>query len=234
MNNMIKSEKIFIMVPAYNEEKTLEYVLIDLLNRGYYVVLVDDGSKDNTFEIARNVQRNYSKKLFLHKHIINRGLGAAIKTGICAALNHGADYIVTFDADGQHNPEDIVNVIKPLINGEADVVIGSRVFSDMPLTRNFGNYLMNILTFIFHGLYVQDSQSGLRAFTRNATKKLNLRYRGYDISSEIIREIKSNNLKLSEIPITTIYTDETMNKGTNTRIGLKILFRMVLDLFKSR
>ena len=93
---------------------------------------------------------------------------------------------------------------------------------------------MNVLTFLFHGLYVQDSQSGLRAFNRNAAKQLKLNYRGYDISSEIIREIKRNNLKFLEIPITTIYTDETMNKGTNTRIGLKILFRMVLDLFKSR
>lgn len=226
------SEKIFIMVPAYNEETTLKSVLTDLLSRGYYLVLVDDGSKDNTFKIAMDVQKEYPNLLFLHRHIINRGLGAAIKTGLQASINHGADYIITFDADGQHNPEDIINVIKPLKNGEADVVIGSRVFSDMPITRNFGNYLMNVLTFIFHGLYVQDSQSGLRAFTRDATKKLNLRYRGYDISSEIIREIKLNNLKLSEVPITTIYTDETMNKGTNTRVGLKILFRMILDSFK--
>lgn len=226
------SEKIFIMVPAYNEEKTLKPVLIDLLSRDYYVVLVDDGSKDNTFQIARTIQKEYPNKLFIHRHIINRGLGAGIKTGLQASVNHGADYIVTFDADGQHNPEDIVNVIKPLKTGEADVVIGSRVFSDMPITRNFGNYLMNVLTFIFHGLYVQDSQSGLRAFTCDATKKLKINYRGYDISSEIIREIKSNDLKFSEIPITTIYTDETMNKGTNTRVGLKILFRMILDSFK--
>ncbi len=220
------------MVPAYNEEKTLESVIVDLLDSKYYVVLVDDGSKDNTFQIARTIQKKYHNNLFIHKHIINRGLGAAIKTGIQASINHDASYIVTFDADGQHNPQDIINVLKPLKDKTADVVIGSRIFSDMPITRNFGNYLMNILTFIFHGLYVHDSQSGLRAFTVDAAKKLKLNYRGYDISSEIIREIKANNLKFAEIPITTIYTDETMNKGTNTTVGLKILFRMIIDSFK--
>ena len=128
--NTNKSEKIFIMVPAYNEETTLESVLIDLLSRGYYLALVDDGSKDDTFKIARSIQKNYPNKLFLHKHVINRGLGAAIKTGIQASINHGADYIVTFDADGQHNPDDIINVIEPLTKKEAEVVIGSRIFSE--------------------------------------------------------------------------------------------------------
>jgi glycosyltransferase involved in cell wall biosynthesis len=228
----LPQNKIFLVVPAYNEEKTVAFVLEDLCQRSFNVVLVDDGSRDGTYDIVKDMQNKYPNHIFIYRHVINRGLGAALKTGIAAALKNGAEYIVTFDADGQHDPHDIETVCEPLINKDADVVIGSRNFSDMPLSRNWGNYLMNTLTMIFYGIYVNDSQSGLRAFNANSARLLKLNYHGYGVSSEIISEIKKNNLNLKEVPIKTIYTSYTLEKGTNTSVGLKILFKMIIDIFK--
>jgi hypothetical protein len=91
---------------------------------------------------------------------------------------------------------------------------------------------MNFLTLIFYGIYVKDSQSGLRAFTAKSTRVLNLNSRGYGVSSEIVSEIKKNNLKLKEVPIQTIYNSYALSKGTNTSVGLKILAKMFIDIFK--
>ncbi|HSO25170.1 MAG TPA: glycosyltransferase family 2 protein [Methanobacteriaceae archaeon] len=223
---------VFILVPAYNEEKTVAEVLKELCEMGYKVILVDDGSQDETYNIVNALQADYPSRIFIYRHVINRGLGAALKTGMEASLKNGAEFIVTFDADGQHDVEDIEGVCHPLIEKKADVVIGSRNFKDMPLSRNLGNYLMNFLTLIFYGIYVKDSQSGLRAFTAKSTRVLNLNSRGYGVSSEIVSEIKKNNLKLKEVPIKTIYNSYALSKGTNTSVGLKILAKMFIDIFK--
>lgn len=223
---------VFILVPAYNEEKTVAKVIKELCEMGYKIILVDDGSQDETYNIVNSMKEKYPSKIFIYRHVINRGLGAALKTGMEASLKNGAELIVTFDADGQHDVQDIAGVCQPLIKKEADVVIGSRNFKDMPLSRNLGNYLMNFLTLIFYGIYVNDSQSGLRAFTAESSSLLDLNSRGYGVSSEIVSEIKKNNLKLKEVPIRTIYNSYALSKGTNTSVGLKILAKMFIDIFK--
>ena len=131
--------KIFVVLPAYNEEKTIAKVMEDLMKMGFEVVVVDDGSKDNTYNIASNIiqENNHG---FICKHLLNRGLGAALRTGIEASLMEDPDVIVTFDADGQHDPQDILNVSKPIINGDADVVVGKRNFREMPLSKKLGNH----------------------------------------------------------------------------------------------
>lgn len=223
---------IFILVPAFNEEKTIESMIEEIVSLGYKVILVDDGSKDDTYEIAKKSKARYHNNIFIYQHIINRGLGAALKTGMIAALKHGAKYIVTFDADGQHAIEDILKVCRPLKDSDFEVVIGSRPFEDMPTSKNFANTVMNLITYVFYREKVKDSQSGLRAFKAEVIPKLQIISRGYGISSEFIREIRRNHLKLAEVTIKTIYTPETQSKGTNTVVGLKILFKMIVDLFK--
>ena len=111
---MLDTEGVYLVVPAYNEEKHVETVLRDISKLGYHIILVNDGSKDNTLEIARSVQKDYPNQIYIVSHIINRGLGAALKTGMTDALKHNAKYIITFDADGQHAFEDIPKVLKPL------------------------------------------------------------------------------------------------------------------------
>jgi len=225
------NKEIFVVVPAFNEEKTVGPIIEEIASLNYNVVLIDDGSHDDTYEIASASQLKYPHNIFIFQHIINRGLGATLKTGMNAALLLGAKYIVTFDADGQHAIEDIFKVCQPLIDGKAEVVIGARPFEDMPGSKNFANTVMNFITHIFYRVNVKDSQSGLRAFKAEIVPKLSLFSRGYAVSSEFIREIRRNNLTFEEVTITTIYTPETQAKGTNALVGIKILFKMILDLF---
>ena len=226
------TKDVYLVVPAFNEEKTVSQIIEGIADKGYNVILVNDGSRDKTLELAIESKRKYPNQIFVVSHVINRGLGAALKTGMVVALNKGAKYIVTFDADGQHEIGDIPKVCKPLQDGEADVVIGARPFEDMPISKSFANIIMNALTLIFYGRKVKDSQSGLRTFTAHAADVINIVSRGYGVSSEFIKEISDKNLRLAEVTITTIYTPETQNKGTDAIVGLKILTKMVIDLFR--
>lgn len=223
---------VWIIIPAYNEENIMGEVLKELLSRGFNLVIVDDGSTDKTYHIASSIIKNNPGRGYLYHHPINRGLGATLKTGIEACLKKNAELMVTFDADGQHDPDDILSVSLPIIKGEADVVIGVREFNDMPLVKKISNQLMNLITGIFYGAHVKDSQSGLRAFNKKAALALDIESREYDISSEIIREIKNKNLRMEEVPIKTIYTDYALSKGTNLKVGVKILVKMIREVLK--
>lgn len=223
---------IWVIIPAYNEENIIGDVLKELLSRGLKLIIIDDGSTDTTYEIVKNILKDNTGKGFLYHHPINRGLGATLKTGIEACLKEKANIMVTFDADGQHNPDDILPVCQPIIDRKADVVIGVRDFNEMPLVKKISNQLMNLITWIFYGARVKDSQSGLRAFDRKAAITLDIQSREYGISSEIIREIKHKELKMEEVPIETIYTEYALKKGTNLKIGIKILLRMIRDVLK--
>ena len=223
---------IYVVVPAYNEERTVSQIIEGIAKEGYNVLLVNDGSKDNTLNLAIESKRKYPDSIFIVSHMINRGLGAALKTGMVAAIKKDAKYILTFDADGQHEISDIAKVVKPLQDGDADACIGARPLKDMPISKSFANFVMNFLTLIFYGRNVKDSQSGLRAFTADAASQIDIVSSGYAVSSEFIKEISDKNLRLAEVPITTIYTPETQHKGTDAIVGLKILFKMILDLFR--
>lgn len=217
--------KLVIVIPAYNEEKTIGKLIDQLKNQGYRrIIVVDDGSEDRTYKIAS------SKNAEVFRHIFNRGLGGALRTGFAAALKNGADLIVTMDADLQHSVSDIPKLVSPVINKEADVVIGSRMldFRDMPLSRRLANKIANFFTWLFFGLKVTDSQSGFRCFSKKALAKMDLTSNKMEISSEIIQEIKRNNLRLKEIPIKSIYTSYSLSKGQNLILGIKTLIKLIL------
>ncbi|WP_308575537.1 glycosyltransferase family 2 protein [uncultured Methanosphaera sp.] len=222
----------YIILSCYNEEETLQEVVEELVERGFNVIITDDGSSDNSPKIARNLVTKYPQMVDYYRHVINVGLGGAIKTGIQAALSKDAEILITFDADGQHNPEDLYNMYPPIENKEADVVIAARDFNDMPRGRKFGNTVMNYITYIFQGKMVKDSQSGLRAFSRKAAEMITLNSPQYGVSSEIIGEIERKNLRLKEVPMTTIYDQRTIEKGTNLFVGLKIVFEFMNEMFK--
>jgi glycosyltransferase involved in cell wall biosynthesis len=232
MKDSKDSNGIFLIIPAYNEEKTIGEILEKISKLNYKIVLVDDGSKDNTYKIAKKYRDKYPDNIFIYRHVLNRGLGAALKTGMNGALENNAKFVVTFDADGQHEIADIAKVCKPLIDGKADFVIGARPFEDMPRSKNFANTMMNLVTLIFYKTKVKDSQSGLRAFKADIIPDLSILSQGYGVSSEFIREIRQKNFKLEEVTITTIYTPETQAKGTNIFAGLKIIFKMIFDIIK--
>lgn len=215
----------WIVIPAYNESSTLAGVLKGLKTAGYKnTLVVDDGSKDDTLKIA---EAN-AKVVVSHK--VNRGLGGALGTGIEGALRMGAEYVVTFDADGQHDVHDLGVILKPLIEGDADAVIGSRLLNPegMPWYRRAQNWIANLLTYILFGVWTTDSQSGFRAFNRKAAGAISIRTNRMEVSSEIIREIGQHGLRYMEVPIKAIYTDYSLSKGQNIFVGVKTLAKLVL------
>ncbi|MGM5482224.1 MAG: glycosyltransferase family 2 protein [Nanobdellota archaeon] len=219
------SKKIIIVMPAYNEEAIIKETIKNVKNEGYKnIIVVDDGSQDKTSEFAKKC------KVKVLKHPINRGLGAALGTGIEAALEIRADVIVTFDSDGQHDPKDIKRVILPIIKGKADAVIGTRLKNPkgMPFLRRVGNWGLNMFTFTLFGVWTTDSQSGFRAFSRKGAKKLEIRSNKMEVSSEIIKEIGENRLRFKEIPIKAIYTDYSKAHGQSSLNAFRILGKLIM------
>lgn len=218
----------YIVVPAYNEEKTISVVLDDLLRyfRAEEIVVVNDGSRDRTAEIAR------SKNVHVLTHLVNRGLGGALGTGIKYSLRRGARLILTFDADGQHLVSDALRVMKPVAEGKADFAVGSRLKGDtsqMPFVKRFGNFVLDAITAVFARKYVSDSQSGLRCFNRECASKITITCDRYAVSSEIIIEVSKNGCRIVEVPIKAVYTEYSMKKGTNILEGVKIALNLLFD-----
>lgn len=216
--------KIIAIIPAFNEEKTIENIVRETKNFADEVLVINDGSSDLTKIKAESC----GAKVVNLK--INRGLGSALRTGIKTAINCNADIIVTLDADGQHDPEDIKRLIEPILNQEADVVIGTRMKKPegMPMIRQFANWFGNFVTFVLFGIWVTDSQSGFRAFSKYAAKKLDIRSDRMEVSSEIIKEIKDKELRLREVSIKPVYTEYSLSKGQSFFVGLQTAFKLIL------
>ena len=221
----------YVILPAYNEATRIQPVLESIAEKGYNMIVVNDGSSDNTLDVIKQTKQKYPDQIHIFSLIINRGVGVATQTGFDAVFQFDAKYVVSMDSDGQHSADDLDNVIKPLVSGEAQAVIGVRPLKDMPMSRNFANAVMNLLTRIFYRVNVSDSQTGFRAITIDALRKIDINARGYLISSEFIREVNDNNIPFAEVPIKTIYTPETQAKGTNVKEAFKILIQMIKHQF---
>ena len=221
----------YVILPAYNEATRIQPVIEEIAEKGYKMIIVNDGSSDNTLEVIKESKKKYPENIHIYSHIINRGVGVAMQTGFDAVLKYNPRFIVNMDSDGQHDANDLENVLEPLVTGRAQAVIGVRPLKDMPLSRNIANAIMNLLTRIFYKVDVSDSQTGFRAITIDALKKININARGYLISSEFIREVNDNYIPFEEVPIRTIYTPETQAKGTNVTVAFKILIQMIRHQF---
>ncbi|MDP2736561.1 MAG: glycosyltransferase family 2 protein [bacterium] len=218
--------KVFCVIPAFNEEKNIETVISQVKPLVNTVVVVDDGSSDRTADSAAKTDA------ILLRHIINRGQGAALRTGTEYSLNNGADIIVHFDADGQFLTRDIEKISAPLINGEAQVVFGSRFLNSehsaaMPfLKKYFIMPLAKAANKIFFNINLTDPQSGFRAMSREAAQKINWKQDRMAHCSEIMFEVKRHNFKVKEIPIRVIYH----NFGQSFSGGLKILKELFIAM----
>lgn len=221
---------MWIVIPAYNEEKVIQDVIREIQSAGYTnIIVVDDGSADDTYAKARKIPG-----VVTLKHKLNRGKGAATKTGIEAAKLLGADIIVTMDGDGQHNPHDIYRLVEPIQNNHCDVVLGTRLQNPegMPLYKIIANHIGNIVTWYFYGLMVSDSQSGFRAYSRHASELINTKTDRYEYDSEVIREIYIYKLKYKEVPIEVRYTDYSMGKVHKQSFtnGVKTFYKIVWNI----
>ncbi|MFA5248111.1 MAG: glycosyltransferase family 2 protein [Patescibacteria group bacterium] len=198
--------RIFCIIPALNEEKTIGEVVKKVKPLVDEIVLVDDGSSDRTAQIATEFGA------VILRHPLNRGQGAALETGNQYALKNGADIIFHFDADGQFSTEDISTVLAPLLSSESDAVLGSRFLGKesnmpafkkkviMPIARLVNNVLLGVE---LSGL--TDPQCGFRAMTSSAWRKISIKQGGMAHTSEIISKIIRNKIKVKEVPITVTY-----------------------------
>ena len=213
-------QRTYIIIPAKDEADRIGKVILGAQECGFpHVVVVDDGSKDNTAEIVQRCGAT------LVKHRINLGPGAATQTGIKYAIQQGAINIVTIDADQQHFPEDIKALVEKLEEDKLDIVLGSRflTYNTIPYSRIFYNKIANVVSSMATGIRVTDSQSGMKAFTAEFAKKSELHYNGFEFCVEMLRYVKIHNAKYAEVPIRVMYSKETMGKGQNFFVGLRML-----------
>ncbi len=216
-------------MPAFNEAKRMGSILSDLKKAGYKnIIVVDDGSTDDTINIAKK------KGVYVLSHVLNRGQGASLQTGIDFALSKGADIIVTYDADGQFVIKEIISVIEPIIKNEADIVLGSRFLGaakNIPLSKKIVLKIGVVVVFILYGIKITDSQCGFRALSRRAAEKIHLSYDRMEHAAEFFLEIMRNNLKYKEVPITVIYDEYSLRKGQDWSKSFELGIKMLIKKF---
>jgi glycosyltransferase involved in cell wall biosynthesis len=198
--------KIIIGIPAFNEEKNIAAIIIQLKKKYDDILICDDGSSDMTETIA------LSLGALVVRHNKNLGYGAAIKTIFNEAKKLNGDILVTFDADGQHQISEIDSVLKPIIENKAEIVIGSRFLGtakDLPKYRKFGIKTITGLTNAVAGSNITDAQSGFRAYSKKVLTEISPTESGMGISTEILIKSSKKQMKLFEVPITISYENNS-------------------------
>ena len=218
--------KIFIVIPAWNEGERIGQVLESLSSLPYKMVVVDDGSSDNTYQVASR----YSVVLLRHK--INRIQGAALQTGNDYALAKGADIIVHFDADGQFLVNEIESIVQPILDKQADIVFGSRFLakkSDIPwLKEKIYFPIARIINRVLFGIKSSDPQSGFRAMTRATAQKIRIEQDDFSHCTEIMAKAFEYKLRIKEVPITVVYHRFGQNLAGGIKIIKDLLFSKII------
>jgi glycosyltransferase involved in cell wall biosynthesis len=219
--------KTVAIIPAYNEGSRVAQVVRDALGYVDRVIVVDDGSTDDTAEHAR------AAGALLVRHIENSGAGAATMTGIEAARAIGADAIITLDADEQHDAHDIPALLAPIREGRADIVFANRFGrkNRIPLIRRIFNAVGNLLTLCATGRWVPDSQCGYKAFGPRAAEQVDLRMGGFEFCTEIVREAVQHRWRIVHVPVKVLYSEYTLAKGQSFAHGVKTALKILLRSF---
>jgi polyprenyl-phospho-N-acetylgalactosaminyl synthase len=218
---------IYVIIPVYNDELFLGSVLDDLRKNGFHqIILVDDGSN---IPVQLPASRGH---LLLVKHMVNLGQGAALQTGMQLAQQKGADIIVHFDADGQHLAKDIPALIEPIIQGNADVVLGSRFlpgsYTNIPFRRKLLLQIARFINLLLTGIQLTDAHNGLRAFSKKAGQTIQITENRMAHATEIINLLKKHRLRWCEVPVSVLYTAYSRKKGQKPVQAIHILFDLIL------
>jgi glycosyltransferase involved in cell wall biosynthesis len=201
----LRGRNVVVIIPAYNEERFIGSVVLKTRRLADIVLVVDDGSQDATAELAAAAGAQ------VVSHDENRGKGAALNTAFCRARDLRPEAVVMLDADGQHSPEELARVVEPVINGRADVVVGSRYLqprSSVPRHRIWGHWAFNLVTRLASGVPASDSQSGYRAFSPRALEAISFSSQGFSVESEMQFLAHQYGLRFAEVPITIQYLDK--------------------------
>ncbi len=227
---MAATGSVLYIIPAYNEGQVIADTIRNLLAEGPpgQVVVIDDGSQDDTGSCA------LAAGATVLTHIVNRGQGAALQTGFAYAQVCGAPVVVTFDADGQHDPTDVPKLIDPILSGEVDVVMGSRFLegSESPHMPPLRRLILRggvWFTRFMSRVPVTDTHNGLRALSSTALAAINLRLDDMAHASELIDEIYRRKLSFKEVPCRIRYSDYSMAKGQRSGAALRIAWTFFLE-----
>ena len=218
-------DAIYVVVPAYNEDTCLADVVREVRSVYPHVVVVDDGSTDDTFNAARQ------SATYVLRHIVNRGQGAALQTGIEFALSRGAQIIVTFDADGQHSVEDIQAMVAPIRQGACEITLGSRFLGrvdNLPASRRRTLKLAVWFTRLVNRVHLTDAHNGFRAFSRRAAGQIHITLDRMAHASELIDQIRSSSLPFKEVPVQVRYTAYSLQKGQSARGAIQIVLHYLI------
>jgi glycosyltransferase involved in cell wall biosynthesis len=224
--NVDPSSQVWIIIPAHNEEKMIGQVLADLLQYSFRILVVDDGSTDQTMQAALQYP------VTVLRHITNLGQGASLQTGMRYALSSpDPRFIVTFDADGQHHASDLPKMLDACSKGQYDVVLGSRFMKagqalNMPLAKRIVLKMAVWFTRVNTGLRLSDTHNGLRVMTAEAARKIQITQNGMAHASEFLAEIAAHKLRFCELPVTITYSDYSKEKGQSLLNIINILWDM--------
>lgn len=223
---MTDNSSIFVIIPCYNEARVVRKTVSGVLEKGYSVVVVDDCSSDGSKNQLKGLPVYYLR------HRVNLGQGAALQTGIDFAKKRGAKYFVTFDADGQHDSNDIAGMIDLSEKEKRDIIFGSRflpgAITNVSRSRNFALNLGRYINFLVSGIMLSDSFNGLRLLTDNAAEKIRIKENKMSHPVEILRITAAEKLKYAEYPVNIYYSDYSRTKGLKNKDGIKVLFEIIL------
>lgn len=215
--------RVVAIIPCYNTESHVAEVVAKCLRHVAQVIVVDDGSTDDTAKISNRAGAQ------VIRHGRNMGYGVSIKTGFREAQIKGSDIIVTIDGDGQNNPDEIPLLLEPILGENADLVIGSRFLSNnhnMPRYRKFGIRVITWLWNVFSKVKVSDSQSGFRAYSKTLLKNLILSENGMCISIEILEKTRRKGAEITEVPTFCSYTHSSISLGA-IKHGLNVSLSVI-------
>jgi glycosyltransferase involved in cell wall biosynthesis len=229
--SIVKKPRVCVIITAYHEEAAISKVLESLCRFSHNVIVIDDGSRDATAKKALEFP------VTLLRHPINLGAGAAMQTGFEFATQLPIDYVVTLDADGQHEPSEIPRLVDICQKGHFDIVLGSR-FLPGATAENIGWFrkavlkLGTIFTQVATGLKVTDTHNSFRVFTRASAAKIHMKQNRYAHSSELLAQIAVSKLKYTEAPVIVRYTEYSKKKGQSTWNMINILWDMISEKIK--
>lgn len=226
---MKNNKKIALLIPAYNEEEYIQGVIKSCTSYGMDIIIIDDGSSDSTAEKVRSLISSSGNNLKLLVHPENIGKGKALITGFEYIVNNDYAGVITLDADGQHDPDEIKDFLKIVRDESPDLVIGNRLgnTSGMPFIRLATNVFTSWIISNIAGKKVSDVQSGYRYLKSDALRKIKLRTSNFDTEPEIVMRAGWHNMKILNIPIKTIYHDNFtsyVNPVTDTIKFFKLVF----------
>ena len=219
--------RVFLVIPSYNEGPVLASTIASLLPYRYSIVVVDDASSDGTRDVLQGLPIHYVR------HPVNLGQGAALQTGMNYALAQGAEYLVHFDADGQHPPDRISALLEPVRNGECDVAVGSRFLDrDNSSLIPFGRKVLLrgavVVSGVLTNVWLSDAHNGFRSLSRGAAMKIRFHENGFAHATEFLDEVRRSRLRLREVPVGIRYTEYSRAKGQAASNSLNILIDVLL------